>query len=113
MKLFFFTEGFFLARTVNNLATTFSRWFLFYLNPGFYAFFRLIYKRIIQHLFENINFVLLFFSSGVYKASVWTMALQGLTVDGVSGLNTVLAAKHAEEEYNTEEGPALTLRKCL
>ena len=32
-------------------------------------------------------------------------------VDGVSGQNTVLAVRHAEEGYSTEPGPALIHRK--
>ena len=39
------------------------------------------------------------------------MVCPELMVDGVSGQNTVLAVRHAEEGYSTEPGPALIHRK--
>lgn len=59
----------------------------------------------------NRRAILLF--SGVSKASVWTMVLQGLTGGGVSGLIIVPAAKRAEEECDTERGHALAHRKHI
>lgn len=39
------------------------------------------------------------------------MVCPELMVDGVSGQNTVLAVRRAEEGYSTEPGPALIHRK--
>lgn len=57
--------------------------------------------------------LLLFSTSGVSRASVWTMVLQGLTEGGVSGLITGVVLLLVGEECNTERGRVPTHRKCL
>ena len=62
-------------------------------------------------LFITSTLLLFFFSSGVLKASVWIMVLQGLTEGGVNGLTTGLVLLLVGEECNTEKGRVPTPRK--